>query len=189
MQHTIISYRVQQIASLSLLIIGPLVIPEIFLHWSAIKMALLNYLKFINRYKKLSRICRARGPSPQMSNRASYGQYSGLSCHLLTLLMHNRALMSLTEVCYPLWPLPQFITPERKGEPSRVPAARLPPLLTALATAMLKIYGQAHWRQHPSFPSSGFFQFSVLRKPKKMCPQWIACDSVCFYLRNLRRDG
>lgn len=69
-----------------------------------------------------------------MSNRASYGQYPGLSCHLLAWLMHNRALMSLTEVCYPLWPLTPFITPERNAEPLRVPAAPLPPSFTALAS-------------------------------------------------------
>lgn len=62
--------------------------------------------------------------------RASYGLSSGLFCHLLALLMHSRALVSLTEAQSPLWPLPL----REKERPLRVPTAWLPPSLTALAT-------------------------------------------------------
>lgn len=114
-------------------------------------MALLNYLKFINRYKKLSRICRARGPGPQMSTRASYGQHSGLSCHLLALLMHNRALRSVT-----LCDLCPSSSPLREKESlwefqllhfrhHSLPWPQGP-------SARLKIYGQAHWGAAPALP-------------------------------------
>lgn len=143
-------------------------------------MALLNYLKFINRYKKLSRICRARGPGPQMSTRASYGQHSGLSCHLLALLMHNRALRSVT-LCH----LCPSSSPLREKENlwefqllhfrhHSLPWPQGP-------SARLKIYGQAHWGAAPALPF--FWILSVFcRKETQEDVSSVDCMWQCLLL-------
>lgn len=135
--------------------IRPLVIPQMSLHLFLIKMALLKCLKFINTNNKLSEITTfgklaGQGdPLPQTSGRANCGvsQWCPATCWLC---LHITAYWCPSQWCgHPLWPLSQFITPERERRGrSRIPGLLISPIIHFLGhmflLLMLKIYGRAH---------------------------------------------
>lgn len=133
-----------------------------------------------------------RSPKPHTAN---CGVSAVVPCHLLALLTHNRILMSLTALWSPsLTPVPVHHPRERKkgplenSRPPDFPHHSFPWPHVSSTNAKNLWPSTLRAAQVLSF----FWiisEFPVIRKSKTTCPQRIVCDSVSFYLRNLRHDG